>query len=271
MFRRDGVSGDLLDARVAGSILPVAMSPRSSAGGSDRRRPTRTRLKRHRERGSHDSETIQAILAEGFVCHVGIAVDGEPVVIPMGYAPYGDGLVLHGSVGSRLMRTLASGAPTCVTVTLVDGIVVARSLFHSSMNYRSVVAFGTALLIQDPAEKASALEALAEHLIPGRTADARGTTAEENRATAVLHFTIEEASAKVRAGPPIDDEEDLGQPVWAGVIPLVLTPGEPVPAPELGPGAGPPDYIREYRPGKKSPARGSSGRSLRPRGRTTRS
>lgn len=245
------------------------MSPRPYAGSD--RRPTRTRFKRHRERGSHDRETIQAILAEGVVCHVGIAVDGEPVVIPMGYAPFGDGLVLHGSVGSRLVRALGSGEPACVTVTLVDGIVVARSLFHSSMNYRSVVAFGSARLIEDPAEKTSALEALAEHMIPGRTADARGASAEESLATAVLHFTIEEASAKVRAGPPIDDEEDLGLPIWAGVIPLALTPGEPVPAPELDPGAGPPGYVKEYRPGKKTPARGSPGRSLRPRGRTTRS
>lgn len=227
------------------------MSPRSSAGAPGRGRPERTRLRRHRERGSHDRETIDAILAEGLVCHVGIAVEGQPFVIPMGYAPWEGGLVLHGSVGSRLMRVLASGTAACVTVTLVDGIVVARSLFHSSMNYRSVVAFGTARLIEDPGEKARALEALAEHLIPGRVADARGVSDAESQATSVLRFAIEEASAKVRTGPPIDDEEDLGLPVWAGVIPLALTPGGPEPAPNLPQGTEPPGYVTRYRSRRK--------------------
>lgn len=236
----------LLDGRAADSKLPVPMNSRSDAGDSDRP-STRTRFKRHRERGSLDTATIRSILAEGVVCHVGIAVDGQPFVIPMGYAPYEDGLLLHGSVGSRLLRALASGAPACVTVTLVDGIVVARSLFHSSMNYRSVVAFGTARPIEDPAEKVAALEALAEHLIPGRTAEARGVSGAEGLATAILRFTIEEASAKVRTGPPIDDEEDLALPVWAGVIPLSLSPGTPVPAPELEPDAKPPAYVKDYR------------------------
>ncbi|MGH7563912.1 MAG: pyridoxamine 5'-phosphate oxidase family protein [Gemmatimonadota bacterium] len=227
------------------------MSPRRSTGTPDRDRTRRARLKRLRERGSHDRETIDAILAEGLVCHVGIAVEGQPFVIPMGYAPYDDGLVLHGSVGSRLMRALAAGTPACVTVTLVDGIVVARSLFHSSMNYRSVVAFGTARLIEDPTEKARALEARAVHLIPGRAADARGVSDAQSQATSVLHFAIEEASAKVRTGPPIDDEEDLDLPVWAGVIPLALTPGGPEPAPDLPQGTEPPGYVRRYRSRRK--------------------
>lgn len=227
------------------------MIPRSSAGIPDRNRARRTRLRRHRERGSHDRETIDAILAQGLVCHVGIVVEGQPFVIPMGYAPWVGGLVLHGSVGSRLMRVLATGTPACVTVTLVDGIVVARSLFHSSMNYRSVVAFGTARLIEDPVEKTRALEALAEHLIPGRTADARGASDVETGATSVLHFGIEEASAKVRTGPPIDDEDDLDLPVWAGVIPLALTASAPVPAPRLPKGIEPPEYLVRYRSRKE--------------------
>ncbi|MGH7558747.1 MAG: pyridoxamine 5'-phosphate oxidase family protein [Gemmatimonadota bacterium] len=227
------------------------MSPRSSGGTPDPAGPRRTRLKRLRERGSHDRDTIDAILAEGLVCHVGIAVEGQPFVIPMGYAPWDDGLVLHGSVGSRLMRVLGSGTSACVTVTLVDGIVVARSLFHSSMNYRSVIAFGTARLIEEPAEKARALEALGEHLIPGRTADARGASDAESLATAVLHFSIEEASAKVRSGPPIDDEEDLELPIWAGVIPLAVTPGVPVPAPDLVEDIEPPEYVKRYRSRKE--------------------
>ncbi|MGH7571413.1 MAG: pyridoxamine 5'-phosphate oxidase family protein [Gemmatimonadota bacterium] len=224
------------------------MSPRSSET-PDPNRPQRTRLKRLRERGSHDRETIDAILAEGLICHVGIVVEGQPFVIPMGYAPWDGGLVLHGSVASRLLRALASGTPACVSVTLVDGIVVARSLFHSSMNYRSVVAFGTARLIEDPTEKARALEALAEHLIPGRVADARGVSDAESQATSVLHFAIEEASAKVRTGPPIDDEGDLDLPVWAGVIPLALTPGVPIPAPELTQTVELPGYLKRYRSG----------------------
>ncbi|MGH7551707.1 MAG: pyridoxamine 5'-phosphate oxidase family protein [Longimicrobiales bacterium] len=209
----------------------------------------RSRLKRYRERGTDDARVIDAILAEGLVAHVGIAVEGQPFVIPMGYAPWEGGLLLHGSVGSRLLRILASRAPACVTVTILDGIVVARSLFHSSLNYRSVVAFGTARLLLDPDEKARALEALGEHLIPGRTADARSPSEEESLATSIVRFEIEEATAKVRAGPPIDDPEDMDLWIWAGVVPLVLAASPPEPAPELADGIRMPGYVAHYRRG----------------------
>ncbi|HKY60454.1 MAG TPA: pyridoxamine 5'-phosphate oxidase family protein [Gemmatimonadota bacterium] len=207
----------------------------------------RSRLRRYRERGTDDAKVIGAILAEGLVAHVGIAVEGQPYVIPMAYAPWEGGLLLHGSVGSRLLRVLAAGSPACVTVTLLDGIVVARSLFHSSLNYRSVVAFGTARLLVDPDEKARALEALGEHLIPGRTADARPPSEKENAATAIVRFEIEEATAKVRTGAPIDDAEDLDLPIWAGVVPIVLTASAPEPAPGLAAGIETPGYIAHYR------------------------
>jgi hypothetical protein len=209
----------------------------------------RSRLKRYRERGSDDPDVVGAILAEGLACHVGFAVEGQPYVIPMAYAPWEGGLLLHGSVGSRLLRVLASGAPACVTVTLLDGVVVARSLFHSSLNYRSVVAFGTARLLVDPGEKARALEALGEHLIPGRTADARSPSEKERQATSIVRFEIEEAMAKIRRGPPIDEPEDLDLGIWAGVVPLRLTASAPEPAPELGDGIPMPAYLARYRRG----------------------
>ena len=209
----------------------------------------RSRLKRYRERGTDDAGVIDAILAEGMVCHVGFVVDGQPYVIPMAYAPWEGGLLLHGSVGSRLLRILASEAPACVTVTLLDGLVVARSLFHSSFNYRSVVAFGMARLVEDPDEKARALEALGEHLIPGRTADARSPSEKESLATSIVRFDIEEATAKVRTGPPIDDPEDLDLPIWAGIVPLGLAASSPEPAPELADGIQTPGYVARYRRG----------------------
>ncbi|MGH7589412.1 MAG: pyridoxamine 5'-phosphate oxidase family protein [Gemmatimonadota bacterium] len=209
----------------------------------------RSRLKRYRERGTDDAGVIDAILAEGMVCHVGFAVDGQPYVIPMAYAPWEGGLLLHGSVGSRLLRILASEAPACVTVTLLDGLVVARSLFHSSLNYRSVVAFGMARLLENPDEKARALEALGEHLIPGRTADARSPSEKESLATSIVRFDIEEATAKFRAGPPIDDPEDLDLPIWAGIVPLGLAASSPEPAPELANGIHTPAYVARYRRG----------------------
>lgn len=214
------------------------------------KRPSeRSRLRRLSERGTADAGVIDAILAEGLVCHVGFAVDGQPYVIPMAYAPWEGGLLLHGSVGSRLLRTLASGTPACVTVTLLDGVVVARSLFHSSLNYRSVVAFGMARLLEDPDDKSRALEALGEHLIPGRTADARGPSKKESAATSIVLFDIEEATAKVRSGPPIDENEDLDLPVWAGILPLALTASSPEPAPELADGIETPAYVAGYRRG----------------------
>jgi nitroimidazol reductase NimA-like FMN-containing flavoprotein (pyridoxamine 5'-phosphate oxidase superfamily) len=207
---------------------------------------SRTTLRRKKERGRYDVATIHAILDEGLVCHVGFAVDGQPCVIPTAYARLGDHLYVHGATGNHALRVLADGAPACVTITLVDGLVLARSTFHHSINYRSVVLFGTGQRVDDPTEKAAVMDALVEHLVPGRTADARAATDEELRATLVVRLPIDEASAKVRRGDPIDDDEDLDLPVWAGVIPLGLHAGSPVPASDLGSGLAPPAYARTY-------------------------
>ena len=187
----------------------------------------RTTLKRLPKRGSHDREVINRILDEGFICHVGFVSEGRPVVIPTGYARAGDNLIIHGSQASRMLRALGEGIDVCVTVTLVDGLVLARSAFHHSMNYRSVVVFGRACLIEDREEKIAALFALSEHMIPGRWRDVRGPSDNELRQTAVLSLPIAEASAKIRTGPPLDEEEDYERPVWAGVIPLRLAAGHP--------------------------------------------
>ncbi len=213
----------------------------------DLRATTRTRLKRLPGRGSRERETINRILDEGLVCHVGFAVEDLPYVIPMAYARAGDRLILHGSVASRLLRHLGGGRDACVTVTLLDGVVLARSAFHHSLNYRSVVVFGKAIPITDPEKKKRALEALVEHLVPGRTADARGPNETELAATAVLELPIDEGSAKIRTGPPVDEEPDLQLPIWAGVIPLELTPLKPDPDPDLSPGLPAPGYATSYR------------------------
>jgi len=168
----------------------------------------RTTLKRLPKRGSYDRELINSILDEGFICHAGFIVDGKPCVIPTGYARVGDSLVIHGSQASRMLRTLGQGIDVCVTVTLVDGLVLARSAFHHSMNYRSVVVFGRATVIDDPDAKLAALRALSEHMIPGRWDDARQPNESEMQQTTVLSLALTEASAKVRTGPPLDDEED---------------------------------------------------------------
>jgi uncharacterized protein len=207
----------------------------------------RTELHRLPKRGSHDPATIHAILDAGFLAHVGFCVDGQPFVIPTLYGRAGERLYLHGSAASRMLRELDGGAPACVTVTLVDGLVLARSAFHHSMNYRSVMAFGTARAIQDPQRKTQALQVISEHLIAGRWEAVRAPYEKELKATAVLEFTIEEASAKVRTGPPLDDEEDYALPVWAGVLPLQLRAGIPVPDPRLTGGAEPPEYVLRYR------------------------
>lgn len=206
----------------------------------------RTTLKRLPKRGSFDRETIAAILDEGFICHVGFVADGKPFVIPTGYARVGDRLIIHGSQASRMLRTLAQGIDVCVTVTLIDGLVLARSAFHHSMNYRSVVVFGRATLIDDPDEKVAALRALSEHMIPGRWDDVRQPSEQEMQQTTVLSLPLTEASAKVRTGPPVDDEEDYDLPVWAGVIPLSLVPAEPIDDPQLTAVIDPPKYVREY-------------------------
>ncbi|HMB69270.1 MAG TPA: pyridoxamine 5'-phosphate oxidase family protein [bacterium] len=210
-------------------------------------RSKRTTVRRAAERGRYDEETIHAILDEGIVCHVGFCVDEQPFVIPMGYGRDGNRLILHGSVGSRAMRALADGAPVCVTVTLLDGVVVARSVFHSSMNYRSVVIVGRAEAVTDPEEKMRALERLTEHLIPGRWDDARRPNDREMKGTLVLHLPLDEASAKIRTGPPKDDDEDYALPIWAGVIPFAPAAGGPEDDPKLAPGIERPEYAARYR------------------------
>ena len=212
----------------------------------------RTTLKRLPQRGSYDRQLINRILDEAFICHVGFMVDGQPMVIPTGYARAGEHLLIHGSQASRMLRHLSQGIDVCVTVTLIDGLVLARSAFHHSMNYRSVVVFGRAAMIEDPTEKAAALFALSEHMIPGRWADARQPNERELQQTTVLSLPITEASAKVRTGPPLDDEEDYALDVWAGVIPLRITADAPVADVRLTANSLIPKYALEYfRPGQK--------------------
>lgn len=195
----------------------------------------RTTLRRHPERGSHERAAIHAILDEALLCHVGIAVDGQPYVLPMLHARIDDALYLHGAVASRLLRALAAGSPIAVTCTLLDGLVLARSAFHHSMNYRSVVALGVAAEVTDEGEKRRALDALVDRVGPGRHAEVRPPTASELAGTRVLRLRLDEASAKVRSGPPVDLAADLGLPVWAGELPLRTVAGPPRRAPGLGP------------------------------------
>jgi len=185
----------------------------------------RTRVVREPQRAVYDRETINHILDEAFHCHVGFAVDGQPYVIPTSYGRNADTLYIHGSAASRMLRNLDKGVPVCITVTLLDGLVLARSVFNHSMNYRSVVILGTATLVDDPAEKLAALRALSEHIIPGRWDDSRQPNEKELKQTSVLGLPINEFSAKVRVGPAVDDEEDYSFPTWAGVIPLETTVG----------------------------------------------
>lgn len=206
----------------------------------------RSALKRLPKRGVYERESVYGILDEGFVCHVGFVVDGQPFVIPTGYARRGDTLYIHGSQASRMLRALREGVQVCVTVTLVDGMVMARSAFHHSMNYRSVVVFGRAVVLEEGAEKLEALRALTEHLAPGRWAEVRQPTAGEMRATMVLALPLTEASAKVRTGPPVDDEEDYALEVWAGVVPLRLEAGEPIADPRLPQSIQPPPHVVNY-------------------------
>jgi nitroimidazol reductase NimA-like FMN-containing flavoprotein (pyridoxamine 5'-phosphate oxidase superfamily) len=180
----------------------------------------RTVVRRHPERGRYDKATVDEVLREGFVCHVAFAVDGAPVVLPTTYAPWEDGIIVHGGATSRMFTTLASGAPACVAVTLLDGLVLARSATHHSMNYRSVVVFASGVDVVDRGRKREALAALVEHVVPGRGAFIRPPMNAELDITRVVWFAVDEASAKVRAGPPVDADADLDLPVWAGVIPL---------------------------------------------------
>jgi len=202
----------------------------------------RTRVRRLPERGRYDRSTIDAILDAGFVCHVGFVVDRQPYVIPTGYARVDDRIYIHGSAASRMVRTLAGGVDVCLTVTHVDGLVLARSAFHHSVNYRSVVVLGRARLVVDAAEKMEALRAFTNHVVAGRFNEVRIPSEQELKGTAVLALTLDEASAKVRTGPPKDDEEDLALAVWAGVVPLRTAIGEF--QPDHGVRLGPPDPSR---------------------------
>lgn len=207
----------------------------------------RTKVRRHPERGHYDRATVEAILDEALFCHLGFAIDGQPYVIPTIHARVGDCVYVHGSSASRMLGTLAGGVPACVTATLLDGLVLARSGFNHSMNYRSVVVLGRAADVTDGAEKLAALEAIVEHVVPGRWADARRPTETEMRSTRVLRIPLDEASAKIRTGPPKDDAGDMGLDVWAGVVPVRLVPDAPRPDPALAPGIAVPAYVRSYR------------------------
>jgi uncharacterized protein len=203
----------------------------------------RTEIRRLPARGSRETEVIHSILDAGFLAHVGFLVHDQPFVIPTLYGREGDTLYLHGSSASRMLRRLESGCEACVTVTLVDGLVLARSAFNHSMNYRSVVTFGVARSIEFAGRKMQALRVIAEQVLAGRWEEVRGPSAQELKATTVVEFRIEEASAKIRQGPPIDDEEDYSLPVWAGVIPLGLDVKAPIPDPRLAAGVEAPEYV----------------------------
>ena len=206
----------------------------------------RTRVVREPHRGVYDRAAAYEILDEGFICHVGFVADGQPFVIPTAYGRSGDNLYIHGSAASRMLRNLDKGVAVCVTVTLLEGLVLARSIFNHSMNYRSVVVLGTAVAVQDAKEKLEALQSLSEHILPGRWTESRQPNEKELKATLVMRLRIEEFSAKVRQGPPIDDEEDYSFPTWAGVIPLEMIPGPPINDPRLDPKTPVPDYARAY-------------------------
>jgi uncharacterized protein len=210
---------------------------------------TRTKLKRLPKRGHFERASVYKILDEAFICHVGFCVNGQPFVIPTSFARIGDRLVIHGSAASRMMRSLSEEIDICVTVTLVDGLVLARSAFHHSMNYRSVVVFGKAKIVSDEQEKYEALKAFTEHIVPNRWAEIRPPTALELKATTVLSVSLSEASAKIRAGGPVDDEEDYEMNVWAGVLPLQIVAGEPVKDDLLQANAAVPEYLKSYNRG----------------------
>lgn len=217
----------------------------------------KTRLRRFHKRADYTLETINEILDEALICHMGFVQEGQPFVIPTAFARVDDRLYLHGSAASRALRTLSTGVDACVTVTLTDGLVLARSAFNHSFNYRSVVVLGTATPVTDPAEKELALETYTERLVPGRWADVRRPTKQELKATSVLTMPVTEASAKVRIGPPVDEGADLEHDAWAGVIPLTTTVLEPQPDPKLAAGYPVPDYVRNWRMVRPGRATGS--------------
>ncbi len=205
-----------------------------------------TRIIREPERAVYDRAAAYQILDEGFLCHVGFVADGQPFVIPTSYGRNNDNLYIHGSAASRMLRALDQGVPVCVTVTLLDGLVLARSIFNHSMNYRSVVVLGTAVAVTDSQEKLEALRALSEHILPGRWDEVRQPNERELKATLVMRLPIEEFSAKVRQGPPVDDAEDYSFPTWAGVIPLAMVAGEPISDAKLELGREAPEYAKHY-------------------------
>jgi nitroimidazol reductase NimA-like FMN-containing flavoprotein (pyridoxamine 5'-phosphate oxidase superfamily) len=196
----------------------------------------RTQVRRLPQRGIYDKSQVYAILDEGYLCHVGFAIDGQPYVIPTGYARLGDEIFIHGSAASRMLRALGDGIDVCVTVTLVDGFVLSRSAFHHSMNYRSVVILGRARVLADPAEKMIALRRFTNHILPGRFEEVRPPSDAELKGTMVLALPLQEVSAKVRKGPPVEEQEDIERPVWAGVVPLHTHLGAPEPMDDLVPG-----------------------------------
>ncbi len=206
----------------------------------------RTKLRRIPKRGSFDRENIYKILDEAFICHVGFIVENQPFVIPTAYARSDENLLIHGSAASRMMREMSKGIDICVTVTLLDGLVLARSAFHHSMNYRSVVIFGTAKLVKNEAEKHEALRLFTEHIIPNRWEEIRAPNSKELKGTTVLKLEINEASAKIRTGDPIDDDEDYELNIWAGVIPLKIEADKPIDDKKLPKGIKPPNYALNY-------------------------
>ena len=211
----------------------------------------RTRIRRVPKRAVYERETVEAILDEGLVCHLAFVHLGQPFCIPTIHARAGDTVYLHGSAASRMMRTLAAGAPACLTVTHVDGLVLARSAFHHSLNYRSAVVMGALRPVDEPEEKMAALEALTERLVPGRWPEIRWPNRKELKATSVLALPLDEASAKVRAGGPVDDDEDYALPVWAGVVPLTFEPGVPEPDERLAAGAPVPEHVTGWSPERR--------------------
>lgn len=206
----------------------------------------RTRVVREPQRAVYDRDVVNRILDEGFICHVGFMLDGQPFVIPTSYGRQEDVLYIHGSAASRMLRNVSGGIPVCVTVTLLDGLVLARSIFNHSMNYRSVVILGTATAIEDHDEKLAALRLLSEHILPGRWNESRQPNEKELKATTIIRLPMQEFSAKVREGPAIDDDEDYAFPVWAGVLPLNLVTGEPINDTRLAENIAVPDYVKNY-------------------------
>src|SRR6266403_1364518 len=217
-------------------IVPDSLSPTE-----------RTRVVRESHRGVYDRETIDKILDEGFVCHVGFSVDGQPYVIPTLFARVGDAVYFHGSAASRMLRNVSEGISVCITVTLTDGFVLARSVFNHSMNYRSVVALGKAILVDGLEEKLKALHSFTEKILPGRWKDSRQPNEKELKATSILPLSLTEVSAKMRVGPPEDDAADYALPIWAGVIPLSFTPGTPIRDEKCDPAIPTPAYAAQCR------------------------